>query len=70
MCCNLSEGILNQYSKFVGCDGKEWDDSFLIMHLKKAVSDENYEWANECAVELEDRGLNVGNIMNEKEILI
>jgi hypothetical protein len=40
---------------FTGCDGKLWDDDFIKFHLKEAVEEENYEFANECKLELERR---------------
>lgn len=41
--------------KFTGCDGKEWDNDFLLFHLQKAIHEENYEWAKDCKEELDRR---------------
>jgi hypothetical protein len=56
-CCDYELPPMPNQGKFTGCDGKEWDDEFLKFHLKKAVEEENYEWANECKLELERRGV-------------
>ncbi|MCB9032205.1 MAG: hypothetical protein H6553_00050 [Chitinophagales bacterium] len=55
--CDYELPPMPEQGKFTGCDGKEWDNEFLKFHLQKAVEEENYEWANECKLELERRGL-------------
>jgi len=56
-CCDYELPPMPEQGKFIGCDGKEWSDDFLKFHLQKAVDEENYEWANECKLELERRGV-------------
>lgn len=44
---------------FIGCDRKPWTNEFLLFHLKTAIIEENYEWANECKQELIRRGVEI-----------
>ena len=52
---NCSIKIKSKKSKFIGCDGKKWSNKFIKYHIKKAVEEENYEWAQECQNELKKR---------------
>jgi hypothetical protein len=54
-CCSLSP--MPERPKFTGCDGTPWSNEFLCFHLQMAVDEEKYEWANECQLELNRRGV-------------
>jgi len=40
---------------FHGCDGKPWSNAFIKTHIKMAIDEENYEWAQQCVDELANR---------------
>jgi len=57
MACNTLN-FKRHDDRFVGCDGKAWSDEFILFHIKLAVEEERYEWAQECKEELDKRNEN------------
>ena len=57
MACVINFLKIDKLDKFRTCDGKLMSNELLIINIESAVKDERYEWANECKLELERRGI-------------